>query len=80
MTEPFIDHFDSDVVFLSSHLGAQATYREEMGSTELGWNFACVLVCVCVCVQPRETSLIKWNMIQKTLWSLMTQNVPQERK
>lgn len=49
-TEAFIDHFNSDVVFLFNHLGAQATYKEEMGSTELGWNFACVLVCLCVCV------------------------------
>lgn len=74
MATEAVAHFKADAVTIFNHLGAQATYREEMRSYELEWNF------VCVCVHGGGTSLIKWNMIQKTLCSLMTHNVPQERK
>lgn len=73
LLKQLLPKFKADAVIIFNHLGAQATYREETRSSELK--------CECVCVCGRGVaSLIKWNMIQKTLCSLMTHNVPQERK
>lgn len=46
-TEAVIAYFKADAVTIFNHLGAQATYREEMRNYELEWNFVCVGVCVC---------------------------------
>lgn len=44
MATEAVAHFKADAVTIFNHLGAQATYREEMRSYELEWNFVCVCV------------------------------------